>query len=147
MALCDQDTELTGRGDGALVVIPPAVPAWRVIDPLPERLRSLIRRHNRVFRDPARIQLRAAFHMGPVHHDNHGYIGTDVDVLFRLLDAAALKRALASSGAELGLITASHVHHNVVRRHPSLIAPTAAFQKARVHIKHTNTRMDIPARP
>src|SRR6266487_3084211 len=86
---------------GALVVIPPAVPAWRVIDPLPERLHSLIRRHNRVFRDPARIQLRAAFNMGPVHHDNHGYIGTDVDVLFRLLDAAALKHALASSGAEL----------------------------------------------
>jgi len=86
-----QDSPTEDRGDGALIVIPPALPPARVIDPLPERLRSLIRRHNRVFSQPARIQLRAAFHMGPVHYDNHGYVGTDIDILFRLLDAAPLR--------------------------------------------------------
>jgi hypothetical protein len=33
------------RGDGALIVVPPVVPCKGIIDPLPERLRDLIRRH------------------------------------------------------------------------------------------------------
>ena len=37
------------RGDGALIVVPPAVPCKGLIDPLPERLRGLIRRHINVF--------------------------------------------------------------------------------------------------
>jgi hypothetical protein len=52
------------RGDGALIVVPPVVPCKGLIDPLPERLRGLIRRHNHVSRDSAGIQLRAAAHIG-----------------------------------------------------------------------------------
>jgi hypothetical protein len=48
------------RGDGVLVVASPGNGATGIIDPLPERLRSLIRRHNHVSSAPARIQLRAA---------------------------------------------------------------------------------------
>jgi hypothetical protein len=36
------------RGDGALIVVPPGIPGEGLIDPLPARLRSLIRRHNRI---------------------------------------------------------------------------------------------------
>ena len=92
------------RGDGALIVVPPVVPCKGLIDPLPERLRSLIRRHNHVSRDAAGIQLRAAAHIGPVEHDGHGFVGTDINLLFRMLDARPLKTALAGSGTELGLI-------------------------------------------
>lgn len=127
------------RGDGALVVVPPGIAANGIIDPLPDRLRSLIRRHNHVSCDAAQIQLRAATHLGPVNHDGHGFVGTDVDFLFRMLDARPLKRALASTGADLALIVSEYVYRNIVSRHPSLVSPTA-FQPIRVQVKYTRTR-------
>ena len=80
------------RGDGALIVVPPVVPCKGLIDPLPERLRGLIRRHNHVSRDAAGIQLRAAAHIGPVEYDGHGFVGTDINLLFRMLDARPFEK-------------------------------------------------------
>ena len=77
------------RGDGALVVVPPGIAAKGIIDPMPERLHSLIRRHNHVSSAAAHIQLRVAAHLGPVDHDGHGFVGSDVDFLFRMLDCSA----------------------------------------------------------
>src|SRR5207245_360945 len=75
------------RGDGALIVIPPTIAPPAIVDPLPERLRGHIRRHNRRSSAEAQIQLRAAAHIGPVQYDGHGFVGGDIDLLFRLLDA------------------------------------------------------------
>jgi len=55
-------------------------------------------RHNHVSRDAAGIQPRAAAHIGPVEHDGHGFVGTDINLLFRMLYARPLKAALAGSG-------------------------------------------------
>ena len=134
------------RGDGALIVVPPVVPCKGLIDPLPERLRGLIRRHNHVSRDAAGIQLRAAAHIGPVEHDGHGFVGTDINLLFRMLDARPLKAALAGSGAELGLIVSDYVYRNLVCRYPSLVSPDA-FRSARFQVKYTRAqRVDLPSR-
>jgi hypothetical protein len=127
------------RGDGALVIITPGITAQPIVDPLPERLRSLIRRHNHVSRDAARIQLRTAAHLGPVDHDGHGFIGSDVDFLFRMLDARPLKNALDSTGADLALIVSEYIYGNVVCRHPSLVSPDA-FRPVRFQVKHTRAR-------
>ena len=59
----------------------PWSPAKGLINPLPKMLRGLIRRHNHVSRDAAGIQLRAAAHIGPVEHDGHGFVGTDINLL------------------------------------------------------------------
>jgi len=136
------------RGDGALVVIPPGIAAKGIIDPLPERLRSLIRRHNHVSSAAAHIQLRVAAHLGPVDHDGHGFVGTDVDFLFRLLDARPLKRTLASTRADLALIVSDYVYRNIVSRHPSLVSP-AAFWLVRFKVKSTRARAwtYIPSAP
>ena len=75
------------RGDGALVVMPPGITAKGIIHPLPEQLRTLIRLHNHVSQYSAKIQLRAAAHIGPVEHDGKGFVGAHVNHLFRLLDA------------------------------------------------------------
>jgi hypothetical protein len=123
------------RGDGVLIVIPPGAACKNLIDPLPERLRGLIRRHNHVFRDAARIQLRTAAHVGPVDHDGHGFIGSDINLLFRMLNARPLKRALASSSAELALIISDYLYRNIVCRYPSLISPDA-FQPVRFQDQH-----------
>jgi hypothetical protein len=127
------------RGDGVLVVVPPDIAATGIIDPLPERLRSLIRRHNHVSSAAAHIQLRAAAHIGPVDHDGHGFVGTDVDFLFRMLDARPLKQALASTGADLALIVSDYVYRTIVSRHPSLVSPTA-FRPVRFQVKSTRGR-------
>ena len=112
------------RGDGALIVVPPGVACKGIIDPLPERLRGLIRRHNHVSCQAAGIQLRAAAHIGPVEHDGHGFVGSDINLLFRMLEARPLKRALAGSGAELALIVSDDVYRRLVCRCPSLVSPT-----------------------
>jgi hypothetical protein len=127
------------RGDGVLVVVPPTISYRGIIDPLPERLRSLIRRHNHVSCDAARIQLRAAAHLGPVHHDGHGFVGSDINLLFRLLEARPLKRTLTSSRTELGLIVSDYVYHTVVCRHPSLVSPDV-FESVRFQIKYTRAK-------
>jgi hypothetical protein len=127
------------RGDGVLVIIPPTIPMSGLVDPIPDRLRGLIRRHNRVSCDAARIQLRVATHIGPVHGDGHGFVGHDINLLCRLLDARALKRMLSESGAEVAYIASSYVYDNLIRRRPSLVDP-ALFQPLAVRVKETRTR-------
>ena len=122
------------RGDGALIVVPPGVACKGIIDPLPERLRGLIRRHNHVSCQAAGIQLRAAAHIGPVEHDGHGFVGSDINLLFRMLEARPLKRALAGSGAELALIVSDDVYRSLVCRCPSLVSPEA-FQRVKFQVK------------
>jgi len=127
------------RGDGVLVIVPPALPITGLVDPIPERLARLVRRHNRLSREAARIQLRVAVHIGPVNLDSHGVVGSDLNLLFRLLDARSLKRMLTQSGAEVAFITSGYVYENVIRRHPSLVDP-ALFQPLSVRVKETRTR-------
>lgn len=127
------------RGDGVLVVVPPSIAYRGMIDPLPERLRGLIRRHNHVSCEAAGIQLRAAAHVGPVDHDGHGFVGSDINLLCRLLEAQPLKRTLAGSAAELALIVSDYVYSTVVCRYPSLVSPDA-FRSVRFQIKYTRAR-------
>jgi hypothetical protein len=127
------------RGDGVLVIVSPMIPVAGLVDPVPERLRGLVRRHNRVSCEAARIQLRVALHIGPVHNDGHGFVGRDVNLLCRLLDARSLKRMLAQSGAEVAFIASGYVYENVIRRHPSLVDP-GLFKPLSVRVKETRTR-------
>jgi hypothetical protein len=127
------------RGDGALIVIPPGISFKGLIHPLPERLRSLIRRHNHVSREAAGIQLRTAVHVGPVDHDGHGFVGTDVNFTFRMLEARSLKRVLATSGAELGVAVSDYVYRSLVCRYPSLVHPDT-FRAVRFQTKNTRAQ-------
>ena len=127
------------RGDGALIVIPPEIPVKCLIGPLPDTLRGLIRRHNHVSAAAADMQLRAAAHIGPVEHDGHGFVGSDVNFAFRMLDARPLKRMVAECGAELGLIVSDYVYSSLVCRYPSLVR-SDAFRTIRFQAKNTRAR-------
>lgn len=127
------------RGDGALVVLPPGISPKGIIDPFPERLRALVRRHNHVSRPAAGIQLRAAAHIGMMVHDGNGFVGSDVNLLFRMLDARSLRRALAASDGELAMAVSGYVYRNLVCRYPSLVSPDA-FQEIRFQVKKTRAR-------
>ena len=76
---------------------------------------------------------------GPLEHDGHGFVGTDVNFTFRMLDARPLKRMLAASGAELGLVVSDYVYYGLVCRYPSLVRP-GAFQAVRFQAKNTRAR-------
>jgi hypothetical protein len=124
------------RGDGIFVVIPPEISAKGIIGPFPERLCGLIRRHNHLSCEAACLQLRAAVHIGPVDHDGHGFIGTDVNHMFRILEARQLKHMLAASGAELAMAVSDYVYRSLVCRYPSLGYPDA-FRAFRFQVKQT----------
>ena len=119
-------------------MVPPDVACKGISDLLPERLRSLIRRHNHVSSQAAGIQLRAAAHVGLVEHDGHGFVGSDINLLFRMLEARPLKRVLARSGAELALIVSDYMYRSLICRYPSLVSPNA-FRAVRFQVKHTRT--------
>ncbi len=126
------------RGDGALVVVPPGVSIAGLVT-IPDRLRILVRRHNHVSSDAAQVQLRIALHIGFVHHDGHGFVGYDISLLFRLLDARAFRRMLSLSGAEIACIASGSMYEHVIRRQPSLV-DLALFKRLLVRVKETRTR-------
>lgn len=136
------------RGDGALVVAPPDIPAHGIIDPFPERLRSLIRVHNRMSAPAARIQVRASAHIGPVYRDDHGLVGDDINMLFWMLDAKPVHAALAGGGAELALVISPYMYESLVRRHPALAGP-ARFRPINTQVKGTrvNAWIHLPGVP
>jgi hypothetical protein len=124
------------RGDGALVMLSPDVPARGIIDPFPERMRDLLRVYNRLSIPAAKIHVRAAAHIGPVYRDDHGLVGDDINLLCRMLDAEPLHTALADSGGELALAISGYMYDTLVRRHPAL-AGRIPFQQVNTQVKGT----------
>jgi hypothetical protein len=137
--LCWEDCLHEDRGDGILVIIPATMPSATVVDPLLDHIRAGLRRHNRMASDAARISLRVAVHIGEVYRDRHGLAGTAVNQLFRLLDAPALRLALADTGAEVALMVSDYFFDSVIRHGPGSIDP-ATFRPANVAVKQTRTR-------
>jgi hypothetical protein len=126
------------RGDGVFVIVPPTISVDGLADPLPERLCGLVRVHNRLSSEDARIQLRAAAHVGKVYRDDHGFAGDSASHLRRLLDAPRLKHLLAASASELAFIASDYFYDTIIRRHPTLVDPTA-FQPVTVDTNHEAT--------
>jgi hypothetical protein len=125
------------RGDGIFIVAPPCVPAEAFMDPLAHHLLAGIRRRNRLANSVARLQLRMAVHTGQVHHDPHGIAGHAALHLFRLLQAAAFKKAVNDASADLALIVSDHLYADAERS--GLIDPDA-YQPIRAYSKETRAR-------
>jgi hypothetical protein len=125
------------RGDGVLVIFPPGFAAQPLIDTFPERLRDLIRRHNRCSCEPGRMQLRVAANIGPVYCDEHGFAGGDVTLVCRMLDAQPLRQALCASGGELAFIISDYVYEKLILRRHSLADPKS-FRRVRTQVKRTS---------
>ena len=118
------------RGDGAVMIFSPDQAAQPIVDAFPDRLRCLIRRHNRLSYEPARMQLRVAVNVGPVYRDEHGFAGQEVTYLFRMLDAQPLRRALTDSRAEFAFIISDYVYDKLVVGRQAL-ADRRSFRRVR----------------
>jgi class 3 adenylate cyclase len=112
------DCDCEDRGDGVLVLVPAEVPKGLLVESLPFALMTALRGHNGAHLGPEQIRLRMALHAGEVRYDQHGVTGMAVNLAFRLLEAAPLKQALASSLGVLAVITSSWFYAEVARQTP-----------------------------
>jgi tetratricopeptide (TPR) repeat protein len=129
------DCEVEDRGDGILVLVPPAVPkSWLVVS-VPARLTELLARHNDACPAQAQIRLRMALHAGEVHRDEHGFVGSSINRAFRLIESPASRTALRQSSGVVALIVSDWFYEEVVRHHPG--AAPSRFEGVRVVMKET----------
>jgi class 3 adenylate cyclase len=61
------------------------------------------------------LRMRVVMHAGEVHYDANGCFGEALDVAFRLLDAARVKRALREAADPLILVVSGDIYSSVVR--------------------------------
>jgi tetratricopeptide (TPR) repeat protein len=78
-----------------------------------------------------------ALHAGEVHRDIYGVVGTAINISFRLLDAEALKRALASSSGVLAVIVSQWFFEEVIRHIPA--SNPSSYRRVHVSVKETET--------
>ncbi|MEV6832788.1 tetratricopeptide repeat protein [Amycolatopsis sp. NPDC051102] len=124
-------------GDGVLVLVAATVPKSVFADSFVRNLGPLLEEHNSAAGAHERIRLRVALHAGEVHYDAHGVAGTSVNLAFRLLDAPALKDAVASSAAAVAVIASSWFFEEVVWH--SRAAERHLYRRVGVNVKETST--------
>lgn len=102
------------RGDGALIIVPESTPPAALIGPLVAELAVCLRQYNKLVADAAQIRLRMAVHTGPVYADANGMVGCCLVHLFRMLEAPAFKRAVTTSGTDLGVVASERLYRDVI---------------------------------
>lgn len=109
------------RGDGILALIHPVNQAPKAlllnrVVPFFGRLlteyNASLPRHSLAQRQ---LRIRVVMHAGEVHYDANGCFGEALDVAFRLLDAARVKRALREAADPLILVVSGDIYSSVVR--------------------------------
>jgi CRP-like cAMP-binding protein len=124
------------RGDGHLIVVPPTVATARIIERLHRELPAELRMHNHTYGEPARIQLRVAINVGPVTGDAFGMEGDTINRTARLIEAPAIKAAMSSTGASLGIIASTFVYETAIRDEE--LASVGEYKMVRVKVKESN---------
>ena len=112
------------------ILVPAEVPKGLLVESLPSALVTAMHAHNGTHPGEERIRLRMALHAGEVNYDAYGVTAAAVDLAFRLLDASALKAALAGSSGVLAVIALSWFFEEVVRHSAAGVA--AAYRPVEV---------------
>jgi class 3 adenylate cyclase len=128
------------RGDGILALIHPVDQAPKALllnraIPLLSRLlaeyNTSLPRHSQPQRQ---LRVRVVVHAGEVHYDSNGCFGEALDVAFRLLDAARVKRALRETADPLVLVISGEIHNSLVRHGYDGIDDQSFHPLVRVHV-------------
>jgi class 3 adenylate cyclase len=128
------------RGDGILALIHPVdqVPKALLLNRAVPVLNRLLADYNASLphRGQAQRQLRVrvVMHAGEVHYDANGCFGEALDVAFRLLDAARVKRALRETADPLILVISGDIYSSIVRQGYDGIDQQAFHPLVRVQI-------------
>jgi len=128
------------RGDGLLALIHPVdqAPKTLLLNRAIPALSSLLADYNASLPPPSRLQrqlrIRVVTHAGDVRYDPNGCFGEALDVAFRLLDAAPVKRALRETADPLILVISGDIYSSVVRHGYDCIDQHAFRPLVRVQI-------------
>jgi class 3 adenylate cyclase len=82
--------DVLDRGDGVVVLLPGATDALRMLDETMPGLARRVREDNDVIGN-RRMFLRCVIHRGEAQRDRWGWVGHDVNLVFRLLDSQTLR--------------------------------------------------------
>lgn len=128
------------RGDGVLALIHPVDQAPKVLllNRAIPAFNRLLTHHNASLPRPSRTQrqlrVRVVVHAGEVRYDANGCFGEALDIAFRLLDAAPVKRTLREAEGPLILVVSGDIYSSVVRHGYDGIDQHAFHQLVRVQI-------------
>jgi hypothetical protein len=128
------------RGDGVLALIRPVrrAPKAILLNQAIPALSRLLADYNDALPGASRAQrllrVRAVVHAGEVNYDANGCFGEALDVAFRLLDAARVKRALRAADDPLILVVSGDIYQSVVRHGYDGIDQDAFQPMVRVHV-------------
>jgi len=128
------------RGDGILALIHPVdrAPKALLLNRVIPALARLLADYNASLppaSQPQRqLRVRVVVHAGEVHYDANGCFGEALDIAFRLLDAARVKKALQAADAPLSLIVSADIYKSVVRHGYDGIDQHAFRPLVRVHV-------------
>jgi class 3 adenylate cyclase len=109
------------RGDGLLALIHPVdrAPLTLLLSRVVPLLGRLVDNYNTGLpprsRPERQLRMRVVVHAGEVNYDGNGCFGAALDTAFRLLDAPAAKRALATASGPLLLVVSEEIWRSVVR--------------------------------
>ena len=109
------------RGDGILALIHPVdqAPKAALLATAIPALSQLLTDYNaslpRAIRTPRQLRIRVVVHAGEIHYDANGCFGEALDIAFRLLDAAHVKKALQAAAEPLILVISDEIHRAIVR--------------------------------
>jgi class 3 adenylate cyclase len=132
--------QFTDRGDGILALIHPVdqAPKAALLKTAVPALSQLLADYNeslpRASRPQRQLRVRAVVHAGEVHYDANGCFGEALDVAFRLLDAARVKRALREMADPLILVVSEDIYRSVVRHGYDGIDHETFHQMVRVQV-------------
>jgi class 3 adenylate cyclase len=128
------------RGDGFLALIHPVdqVPKVLLLNHVVPAFTQLLADNNASLPRSSRVQrqlrVRVVVHAGEVRYDANGCFGEALDVAFRLLDAAQVKKMLREAAGPLTLVVSGDIYRSVVRHGYDGIDEHAFHQLVRVKI-------------
>ena len=109
------------RGDGILALIDPVdqAPTAALLKTAIPALSRLLGDYNaslpRASRAQRQLRIRAVVHAGEVDYDANGCFGEALDIAFRLLDSAHVKKALQAAADPLILVISGDIYRAIVR--------------------------------
>jgi class 3 adenylate cyclase len=130
----------TDRGDGILALIHPVDQAPKAallqtaIPALSQSLADYNASLPRVSRPHQQLRVRAVVHAGEVSYDANGCFGEALDIAFRLLDAAQVKKALQATANPLVAVVSGDIYRAIVRHGYEGIDQHAFQPLVRVHV-------------
>ena len=88
----------------------------------------------RASREQRQLRIRVVMHAGEIHYDANGCFGEALDIAFRLLDAAHVKKALQAAADPLILVISGDIYRAIVRHGYDGIDQRAFHPLVRVRI-------------